>query len=140
MTAWSPLGDGLLAGRYGTGRPIPGDTSIGGIGASHRLSERNLRIADAVNAIAAARGASAAQVAIAWVRAQQERSVIIPIIGARTPGQFKDNLGTLEVRLPAAEQDRLEEASRIELGFPHDFAGTALAYGQTYDRIDNHRR
>jgi aryl-alcohol dehydrogenase-like predicted oxidoreductase len=139
VTAWSPLGDGLLTGRYGTARPLPDGTRIAGVGASHRLSERNLRIADAVNEVAAARGASPAQVAIAWIRAQQQRAVIIPIVGARTPGQFKDNLGSLSVQLSAAELERLDEVSRIELGFPHDFSGTALAYGQTHDLIDNHR-
>jgi aryl-alcohol dehydrogenase-like predicted oxidoreductase len=139
VTAWSPLGDGLLTGRYGTARPLPDGTRIAGIGASHRLTERNLLIADAVNEIAAKRGASAAQVAIAWVRAQQQRAQIIPIVGARTPAQFADNLGALSVELSAAELERLDEVSRIGLGFPHDFSGAALAYGGTYDLIDSDR-
>lgn len=139
VTAWSPLGDGVLTGRYGTGRPLPDDTRIAGVGASHRLTERNLLIADAVNEVAAARGASAAQVAIAWVRAQQQRAQIIPIIGARTPAQFRDNLGVLDVALTDAELERLDEVSRIELGFPHDFGGVPLAYGGTYDLIDSDR-
>jgi aryl-alcohol dehydrogenase-like predicted oxidoreductase len=139
VTAWSPLGDGLLTGRYGTGWPLPDGTRIAGVGASHRLTERNLRIADAVNEIAASRGVTSAQVAIAWILAQQPRAAIIPIVGTRTPGQFKDNLGALSVLLSAAELERLDEVSRIELGFPHDFAGMALAYGQTYDLIDSHR-
>jgi aryl-alcohol dehydrogenase-like predicted oxidoreductase len=42
VTAWSPLGDGLLSGRYGSSEPLPGGTRIVGIGADHRLSERNL--------------------------------------------------------------------------------------------------
>lgn len=139
VTAWSPLGDGLLTGRYGTARPLPDGTRIAGIGASHRLTERNLLIADAVNEIAAKRGASAAQIAIAWVRAQQQRAQIIPIVGARTPAQFADNLGALSVELSAAELERLDEVSRIGLGFPHDFSGVALAYGGTYDLIDSDR-
>jgi aryl-alcohol dehydrogenase-like predicted oxidoreductase len=139
VTAWSPLGDGLLTGRYGTDRPMPEGTRIAGIGASHRLSEKNLRIADAVNEIAASHGASAAQVALAWVRAQQDKSVIIPIVGARTPAQFKENLGSLNVSLSAADLERLDEVSRVELGFPHDFAGAALAYGGTFDLTDSHR-
>jgi aryl-alcohol dehydrogenase-like predicted oxidoreductase len=140
VTAWSPLGDGVLSGKYGTGRPLPDDTRIAGIGAGFRLSERNLLIADAVNQIAAEHDASPAQVAIAWVRAQQARGVIIPIIGSRTPGQFNDNLGSLELQLSAADLGYLDEVSRIELGFPHDFGGNALAYGKTLDLIDGHRR
>jgi len=139
VTAWSPLGDGLLTGRYGTSRSLPDGTRIAGIGASHRLTERNLLIADAVNEIAAARGGPAAQVALAWVRAQQRRASIIPIIGTRTPAQFKDNLGSLDVDLSDAELKRLDEVSGIELGFPHDFSGAALAYGGTYDLIDSDR-
>jgi aryl-alcohol dehydrogenase-like predicted oxidoreductase len=132
VTAWSPLGDGLLTGRYGTDRPLPEGTRIAGVGASHRLSEKNLRIADAVNEIAAGHGASAAQVALAWVRAQQDKSVVIPIVGARTPAQFKENLGALEVPLSQDDLERLDAVSRIELGFPHDFAimtGAARASG-----------
>jgi aryl-alcohol dehydrogenase-like predicted oxidoreductase len=140
VTAWSPLGDGLLTGRYGTDRPRPENTRIAGVGASHRLSEKNLRIADAVNEIAAAHSASAAQVALAWVRTQQDKSVVIPIVGARTPAQFKENLGVLEISLSAADLERLDEVSRIEPGFPHDFAAVALAYGGTFDRIDAHPR
>jgi aryl-alcohol dehydrogenase-like predicted oxidoreductase len=139
VTAWSPLGDGLLTGRYGTGRPLPEGTRIAGVGASHRLSEKNLRTADAVNEIAASHGASAAQVALAWIRAQQDKSVLIPIIGARTPAQFKENRGALEVSLSPEELERLDAVSRIELGFPHDFAAAALAYGNTFDLIDSHR-
>jgi hypothetical protein len=43
------------------------------------------------------------------------------------------------VSLSAAALDRLDEVSRVELGFPHDFAGSALAYGHTFDLIDTHR-
>jgi aryl-alcohol dehydrogenase-like predicted oxidoreductase len=140
VTAWSPLGDGLLTGRYGTDRARPQHTRIAGIGATHRLSDRNLAIADSVNQIAADRGATSAQVAIAWVRAQQRRAVVIPIVGARTEQQMSDNLGALCVDLTTAELDRLDEVSRVELGFPHDFQAARLAYGQTLELIDDHRR
>jgi aryl-alcohol dehydrogenase-like predicted oxidoreductase len=139
VTAWSPLGDGVLTGRYGTDRPNPQDTRIAGIGATHRLSDRNLAIADTVNQVAAARGATSAQVAIAWVRAQQRRAAVIPIIGARTLEQFADNLGALDIELTAAELDRLDDVSSIELGFPYDFGAGRLAYGHTTKLIDDHR-
>lgn len=139
VTAWSPLGDGLLTGRYGTGRPLPEGTRIAGIGASHRLSEKNLRIADVVNEIAARHGASPAQIAIAWVRARQRQGVIVPIVGARTPAQFTENLGALDVEISAPDLERLDEVSRVELGFPHDFSATSLAYGGTFDLIDSNR-
>jgi aryl-alcohol dehydrogenase-like predicted oxidoreductase len=138
VTAWSPLGGGLLTGRYGSDRQRPDDTRVAALGQSG-LTDRNLAIADVVNAVAAECGASAAQVAIAWVRAQQARSVIVPILGARRCQQLEDNLGALEVELTAEELARLEEVSRIQLGFPHDFGADRLAYGTTRPLIDNHR-
>jgi aryl-alcohol dehydrogenase-like predicted oxidoreductase len=138
VTAWSPLGGGLLTGRYGSDRQRPDDTRVAALGQSS-LTDRNLAIADVVNAVAAERGASSAQVAIAWVRAQQARSVIVPILGARRRQQLEDNLGALELELTATELARLEEVSRIQLGFPHDFGADRLAYGTTRPLIDNHR-
>jgi aryl-alcohol dehydrogenase-like predicted oxidoreductase len=139
VTAWSPLGGGLLTGRYGSDRERPADTRIAAFGESS-LTERKLAIADAVNAVAAERGASSPQVAIAWLRAQQERSVVVPILGARRREQLKDTLGVLELELSNEELARLDDASRIELGFPHDFGAGRLAYGETKPLIDDHRR
>jgi aryl-alcohol dehydrogenase-like predicted oxidoreductase len=138
VTAWSPLGGGLLTGRYGSDRERPADTRVAALGQSS-LTGRNLAIADVVNAVAAERGASSAQVAIAWVRAQQARSVIVPMLGARRCEQLEDNLGALELELTAAELARLEEVSRIQFGFPHDFGADRLAYGTTRPLIDSHR-
>jgi aryl-alcohol dehydrogenase-like predicted oxidoreductase len=138
VTAWSPLGGGLLTGHYGSDRERPDDTRVAALGQSS-LTDRNLAIADVVNAVAAERGASSAQVAIAWVRAQQARSVIVPVLGARRCDQLEDNLGALELELTAAELERLEEVSRIQLGFPHDFGADRLAYGTTRPLIDSHR-
>jgi aryl-alcohol dehydrogenase-like predicted oxidoreductase len=56
------------------------------------------------------------------------------------PQAAEDNLGALEVELTAEELARLEEVSRIELGFPYDFGASRLAYGDTRPLIDDHRR
>jgi hypothetical protein len=62
------------------------------------------------------------------------------MLGARRRDQLEDNLGALELELTAAEElARLEEVSRIELGFPHDFGADRLAYGTTRPLIDSHR-
>jgi diketogulonate reductase-like aldo/keto reductase len=79
-------------------------------------------------------------VAIAWVLAQQRRAVTIPIVGARTEIQLAENLAAIEINLDPTELDRLDEASRVTLGFPGDFGGASLAYGNTLDLIDDHRR
>jgi hypothetical protein len=74
------------------------------------------------------------------VRAQRARGVIVPILGVRRRRQLEDNLGALEVELTGEELARLEEVSRIELGFPYDFGAGRLAYGDTRPLIDDHRR
>jgi aryl-alcohol dehydrogenase-like predicted oxidoreductase len=141
VTTWEPLGGGLLTGRYGSDRARPEDTRIATTEYGRRmLTGRNLTIADTLNSVAAERGSSPAQVAIAWVRAQQRRGVIIPIVGARRRAQLEDSLGALELELSEVEAERLEAVSRIELGFPHDFPGRALAYGDTFGLVDRHRR
>jgi len=136
VTGWGPLGGGLLTGRYGSDRERPTD----GRRAGRAVSERDLGIADALNTVAEARGASASQVAIAWVRAQQRRAVTIPIVGVRSEAQLADNLTATGIDLEPAELDRLDDASGVTLGFPNDFGGARLAYGNTFDLIDDHRR
>jgi len=142
VTGWAPLGSGLLTGRYGSDRERPDEGRLAGSSAAYqerKLSERNIAIADAVNAVAEARGASPSQVAIAWVRAQQRRAVAIPIVGVRTETQLTDNLGAAEIDLDRAELDRLDDVSNVTLGFPGDFGGASLAYGNKFDLIDDHR-
>jgi aryl-alcohol dehydrogenase-like predicted oxidoreductase len=139
VTAWEPLAGGLLSGRYGTDRDPPSDTRITTTGYASRMSDRNLRIADVVNAIAADRDASSAQVAVAWLRAQNRRAQVIPIVGARRRSQIEDTLGAADLDLSPDEVDRLDAVSAIELGFPHDFQGREYAYGGTFDLIDQHR-
>ena len=64
----------------------------------------------------------------------------IPIVGVRTEAQLADNLAATQIDLDPAELDRLDEASRVPLGFPGDFRGATLAYGNTFDLVDDHRR
>jgi aryl-alcohol dehydrogenase-like predicted oxidoreductase len=71
-------------------------------------------------------------VALAWVR--QGEGVVIPLVGAKTREQLDDNLGCLEFELDPSDKTALDEASHIELGFPHDF----LAQFKT-DKVVNHR-
>ena len=75
---------------------------------------------------------------------QQQRQIkIIPIIGARNTSQIKDNLACLEFELTNEQMQRLNEVSKIELGFPHDFLAANfikdIIYGGTYSSIYDHR-
>lgn len=136
VTPWSVLGAGVLSGKYTREKAAQGR-------ASQRAArvERNLEIARLVTEIADETGHSPSQVAIAWV--QQQPGVIVPLVGARTLEQVRDNLGAVEVRLTGEQLGRLDEATRIDLGFPHDFIrnpfSSDLLFGGTRDGIDNHR-
>jgi aryl-alcohol dehydrogenase-like predicted oxidoreductase len=83
------------------------------------MNDRNLAIAAEVDAIAREIGATSPQVALAWIRQMQPRS--IPILGARRAEQLLDNLGCLNVTLTSDHMQRLNTISAIVLGFPHDF-------------------
>jgi aryl-alcohol dehydrogenase-like predicted oxidoreductase len=137
MTAWAPMGGGLLTGKY-TRRPSkhPEDTRRAA-GNAPRLTERNLEVARAVDQVADELGKTSAQVAVAWVRQRGER--VIPIVGVRTLDQLHDVLGSLDLKLSADQLSRLDGVSGIELGFPYNLlAGPAgqLVYGDLEPGID----
>jgi diketogulonate reductase-like aldo/keto reductase len=98
-------------------------------------------IAREVIAVADELGATPSQVAIAWVRAQQWLTV--PIIGARSESQLRDNLGGLELELPEEAVERLSAASGFDVGFPRSFLESehvrGLIFGDTFELIDDHR-
>jgi aryl-alcohol dehydrogenase-like predicted oxidoreductase len=117
--AWSPLGGGVLAGRYRPGQPPGADTRVGRLKASPMLaarswaegmlSERNLRIAAETAAIAADLGTSPASVALAWVACQP--GVTAVIAGPRTLSQLHDNLEGFSLTLPPGALARLGDIS-----------------------------
>lgn len=119
---WSPLASGLLSGKYATGAQVPADPE-GGRGAMltaiGRVTPVIVAVADAVKAVADQIGATSAQVALAWTLANP--AVVAPLIGARTLRQIEDNIGALGIALNDGHLASLDEASRIDLGFPHDF-------------------
>jgi aryl-alcohol dehydrogenase-like predicted oxidoreductase len=140
VAAWSPLGSGILSGKYKGAADVgtPGKRISAG---SRRVSERNFAIAREVVAVAETMGKTPSQVAIAWVR--QKAPTSIPILGARTVEQLEDNLGSLGVAIPDDLMARLDAASAIELGFPHEFLGIEaireIVYGKKWAEIDRHR-
>ncbi|HEY3851817.1 MAG TPA: aldo/keto reductase, partial [Steroidobacteraceae bacterium] len=119
---WSPLASGLLSGKYASGASAPDDPAGGRkdvITAAGRVTSASIAVADALRRIADAAGVSSAQAAIAWTL--ENPAVTSTIIGARSLRQLEDNLGALQVSLDAQQKQQLDEMSRVELGFPHDF-------------------
>ena len=99
--------------------------------------QRTERIVSAVKTVSDEVGRSMAQVALAWLRYRPVP--VIPIIGARKLTQLQDNLASFDLVLSADQLKTLDDASRIELGFPHDFYAKELVrtfvYGGLRDQI-----
>ncbi|MDE0853404.1 MAG: aldo/keto reductase [Nevskia sp.] len=115
VAAWSPLGGGFLTGKYRRGEPGRA-TTFGAV--VHTESEPGkTAVLDAVLAVAEEAGVSAGQVALAWLVSRGT----VPIIGPRTREQLEDNLGATAVALTSTQLAKLDSASAVPLGFPHDF-------------------
>lgn len=123
VTPYSPLGGGVLTGKYrrddltATRLVSEGSTRGSFNAALGTVTERNLDIADVLRDVAKELGCTPAQAGLAWVL--QNPDITTPIIGARTPTQLVENLGALDVDLTDDQLARLDKASVIELGFPH---------------------
>ncbi|MBI2767074.1 MAG: aldo/keto reductase [Chloroflexi bacterium] len=103
---WSPLGGGLLTGKYHRGEPPPEDTRFADIGTNRmrarRWTESFFDVVDALEPLAQAKGCTVAQFALAWC--VQQPFVTSPIIGPRTMEQFEDNFGALAIEI--TDEDR----------------------------------
>jgi aryl-alcohol dehydrogenase-like predicted oxidoreductase len=133
-TPWGILDGGALTGKYLADSDEPRRDD----GASERVNA----IAREVMAVADELDATPSQVATAWVRAQPWP--LVPIVGARSEAQMRENLGALELELAYEHVERLNAASGFSLGFPRDFLESdhvrGLIFGDTFDVIDDHRR
>jgi len=128
ILAWGPLGAGVLSGKYANGSTGTGERRLADV------DPARLAIARAVGDVANDLGLTSAQVALAWLRAQ---GGVIPILGARTAAQLADNLTCLQADLPADALARLDKASHIDRGFPHDFlAGADYTLGGLGSQLD----
>lgn len=133
---WGILEAGILTGKYLAQTEAPTRLDRDDL----NLSEKVSAIVKEVQLISRETGHSMAQVAINWVRQQQDRAQMIPIIGARTTAQLEENLKATTWELSQEHLDRLDQVSQINLGFPHNFLeGNRYIFGSTYDLIDNHR-
>jgi aryl-alcohol dehydrogenase-like predicted oxidoreductase len=138
VTAWSPLSRGVLTGKYhGQGSSEPGRMSSDMMKEYMPEQQRSDRVVAAVKTVSDEIGRSMAQVALAWLRYRPVP--VIPIIGARKLSQLKDNLASFDLTLSADQLKTLDEASRIELGFPYDIYAKemprAICYGGLRDQI-----
>jgi aryl-alcohol dehydrogenase-like predicted oxidoreductase len=109
--AWSPLGRGVLTGKYRTGTPSDSrgaSPHFAGFVEPY-LNERGMRIVEAVNVAAEGLGYSPLEVALAWVRDQP--GVTSAIVGARTGAQLRGILTSEEIFLPYIVRSALDDAT-----------------------------
>jgi len=86
------------------------------------VSVRQATVAQVVRELAGQAGATPALVSLAWVLSRRSEGWnLIPLLGARSETQLRDNLGALNVQLGPEARRRLDEAAGFELGFPRSF-------------------
>ena len=109
ITAYGVLSRGLISGHWSADRPVAaGDFRAVSPRFSGDNLDTNLALVEALRTVAEARGASVAQVAIAWVLAQGED--LVPLVGARRRERLTEALGALDVKLGAADLEAIEAA------------------------------
>ncbi|MGW1076345.1 aldo/keto reductase [Streptomyces sp. NPDC002537] len=109
VTAYGVLSRGLISGHFTRDRQLAANDFRG---MSPRFQgenlQHNLDLVDALREIAAAKGATVAQTAIAWVLSRGED--IVPLVGARRRDRLAEALGALDVELEAADLAAIERA------------------------------
>jgi aryl-alcohol dehydrogenase-like predicted oxidoreductase len=140
VCCWSPLDQGILSGKFSKGSRA-GDESERSRLHGGGVPEEKAPIVAEVEKVAKELDCSPAQVSLRWLRQRSPRA--IPIFGARTPEQLRDNLGAVDLEIPEELFDRLERVSRRPLAWPHDMvsspAQTGFTYGGFLDHIDSTR-
>lgn len=116
ILVWSPLAGGLLSGKYGPDTPSARQVA-GWTEPPIRDEPRLWRIVEALRAIGAERGVSAARIALAWLLGRP--GVTSLVIGGRTEEQFRDSLGAVEIALTAEERTRLDTTSAPPVIYPY---------------------
>jgi aryl-alcohol dehydrogenase-like predicted oxidoreductase len=132
---WSPLGGGMLTGKYKQGEQPAEGTRFAAPGPFQQIwvrramTDRNHAIVTVVQEESQKLGISPIALALAWNLARP--GVVAPIIGPKSVQQLQDNLAALDVDLPAETVAKIDEASQPRLTYPHDFIRMARQMSYT---------
>jgi len=113
LVPWSPLKNGFLSGKYRRGAEVVDSVRSAFVGGP---TEAQFTVIDAVTTVADELGATAAAVALAWLRART--GTVVPILGARRLQHLEDNVAALEVTLDEVHLRLLDEVSAPQLSDP----------------------
>ncbi|MCV3207343.1 aldo/keto reductase [Mesorhizobium sp. YC-39] len=130
MVSWSPLGGGLLTGKYRQGETGRKE-GMGGNVFQQENSPQRTAILDTLIEVAKELGVAPGEAAIAWVAAKGT----LPIIGPRTIEQLNSNLAAANVTLSAEQIARLDKVSAIPTAFPYNVLEGARA-GYTGGKVE----
>jgi aryl-alcohol dehydrogenase-like predicted oxidoreductase len=133
VMVWSPLAGGFLSGKYTRAKPKGerGDR-LGGFDFLPTDRERGYALLELMQQIGGVRGASPAQISIAWLLTRTAVSSVL--IGASTPQQLQDNIGAAELELTADELEQLDAASKPAQPYPNWFIDR-VADGKVYGAL-----
>jgi aryl-alcohol dehydrogenase-like predicted oxidoreductase len=132
LTVYGVLSRGLISGHWSRDRAVaPGDFRNFAPRFSPENVDHNLALVEALRAVADAKGASVAQLAIAWALSRGEE--IVPLIGARTRDRLEEALGALELELTA------DDMAAIERAVPPDAAAGDRYNAQQMAVLDSER-
>ncbi|WP_416409746.1 aldo/keto reductase [Agrobacterium rosae] len=119
ITTWSPLGGGVLTGKYRQGSSGRYE-AFGGLGFVPEEEAQQTAVIDTVLEIARELGVTPSQVAIAWSHSKG----VVPIIGPRNMTQLEDNLGALKCVFEPEHIERLDRVSALPKVFPYTMTDT----------------
>lgn len=118
LLPWSPLGRGVLTGKYRMGTPsdsrAASDRFAGFV--EPYLTDASRRIVDAVATASDGLGVAPIEVSLSWVR--DRPGVVAPIVGARTPAQLRGALAAEDLVLPREIRAALDDVSAPAVGYP----------------------
>ena len=110
LIPWSPMAGGFLTGKYRRGEARPADARYQDESENRDLfSDAAFNVLDVVLAIAAEKGCTPSQFALAWCA--QQPGITSPIVGIRTMEQLEDNLGAIDVQVTDEERARIDEVA-----------------------------
>ena len=110
LIPWSPMAGGFLTGKYRRGEARPTDARYQDENEDTDLfSDAAFNVLDVVLAIAAEKGCTPSQFALAWCA--QQPGITSPIVGVRTMEQLEDNLGAIDVQVTDEERERIDEVT-----------------------------
>ncbi|UCB47271.1 MAG: aldo/keto reductase [Spirochaetota bacterium] len=124
VLAWSPLSGGWLTGKYRKNKPTPQNSRVGRKDRwddqpEQRESDLTWNVIETLLQIGEQIGKTPSQIALNWILCKS--GITAPIIGARTKGQLKENLGCTGWRLIAEDIEKLDNASHVKRPYPYSF-------------------